>query len=56
MHAWIALLVALLACTARVQGQLSAPVSSDSHISVDGNKFLERKADFAVATGKAPDG
>lgn len=28
------------------RAQLSAPISDDDHISVDGNKFLQRKADL----------
>jgi hypothetical protein len=28
-----------------VQGQLSSPIASNSHVSIDGNKFLQREAD-----------
>ena len=37
------ILAALLICSS-IHAQLSAPVSDDSHISVDGNKFLHNHA------------
>ena len=37
-------------------GQLSAPVSEEGHISVDGNKFLANKAELDGDTQHASSG